>query len=190
MTFARQPRLSAESIITLKYDGGLPAFKARYGDYYVAGYRLGGDTALMISGSSAAKKELEKFSITVKVEVLFFEASTTHSEYRASATASSSLRMVGYDTLEHRTWKAADVEGKSAGAASFRAQAAEVMVRSQSLDIRVMEKLNELGFQDEEHLSKEDCDELTKSGLVAELVLLPVSTLREVIEWVIEDDII
>ena len=188
--FARQPRLTTEAIITLKYDGGLSAFQARYGDYYVAGYKLGGDTALMISGSNASKKELEKFGITVKVEVLFIEASTTHTKDFATSSASSSLRLVGYDTLDYQSWKAAEVEGHSLEASTLRVQAAEVITRSQALDIRVTEKLDELGIRDGDHLDSDDCTKLTESGLVAELVLLPVSTLREVIEWVIEDDVI
>lgn len=188
--FARQPRLSTDAIITIKYDGGLPAFQARYGDYYVAGYKLGGDTALMISGSNASKKELEKFGITVKVEVLFIEASTTHTKDVATSSASDSLRLVGYDTLDYQSWNSSEVEGHSGNALALRAQAVEVITRSQALTVRVAEKLDELRLRDGDHLNSEDCRKLTESGLVAELVLLPVSTLREVVEWVIEDDVI
>lgn len=72
----------------------------------------------------------------------------------------------------------------------MRAQAVEVITRSQALTVRVTEKLDELRIRDGDHLNSEDCSILTESGLVAELVLLLVSTLREVIEWVIEDDTI
>ncbi|MCJ1249393.1 hypothetical protein MMC30_006616 [Trapelia coarctata] len=189
VTFARQPRLSTEAIITVKYDGGLPAFHARYGDYYLAGYKLGGDTGLMISGSNSSKKELERFGITVKVEVLFVEASTTHTKDFVTTQAGGSLKLVGYDTLDHRTWKSSE-EGHGNVASKLRYQAAEVITAAQALDMRVAEKLDELGIQDGDHLNAEDCNKLTESGLVVELVLLPVGTLREVIEWVIEDDII
>ena len=190
VTFARQPRLTTEAIITLKYGGGLTSFHDHYGDYYVAGYKLGGDTGLMISGSNASKKELEKFGITVKLEVLFIEASTTHTNDFETLASSNASKLVGYDTLDHQCWKSSELEDRGSAALSLREQAKEIINRSQILDLRVSEKLDELEVRDSDHLSLEDCRKLTGSGLVAELVLLPVETLRQVIEWVIEDDII
>lgn len=190
MQFSRQPRLTTEAIITIKYHGGLPAFQARYGDYYVAGYKLGGDTGLLISGSQESKTKLERFGITVRVEVLFIGASTTHTKDITTSTARSSLRLMGYDTLDHQSWRSSQAEKPGFDASAFGAQVAGIVSQSQSLDSRVAEKLDNLGIQDGDHLNSDDCRKLIESGLVAELVLLPVGTLREVIEWVIEDDII
>ena len=58
----------------------------------------------MLSGSNAAKKEIEKFGITVRVEVLFIAASTTHTKDFETTTAQSLLRLLGYDTLDHQNW--------------------------------------------------------------------------------------
>jgi hypothetical protein len=49
--FQRQPRLTKEAIIEIKYGGGYEDLCERYGDYYLAGYRLGGDTGNLMSAS-------------------------------------------------------------------------------------------------------------------------------------------
>lgn len=49
--FQRQPRLTPEAIIEIKYGDGYEGFCRRYGDYYLAGYRLGGDTGILLSAS-------------------------------------------------------------------------------------------------------------------------------------------
>ena len=51
----REPRLTKEAIIEIKYGDGYQGFCERYGDYYLAGYRLGGDTGLMLSSSGECK---------------------------------------------------------------------------------------------------------------------------------------
>ncbi|TAQ87212.1 hypothetical protein B7494_g4481 [Chlorociboria aeruginascens] len=179
VTLTRQPKLTNEAIITIKYHGGLPAFQQRYGDYYVAGYRLGGDTQMMLSGSNSSKRELEKFGVTVKAEVLFVEASTTYTKDFEENGATSELSLIGYDTLDCDNWKCE----KGSLALEMQTQAAKVIEKSQSLDVRISGKLNELGIEDGAYLSNETCRKLTEAGLVVELILLPVGTLRQVIEW-------
>ena len=156
----------------------------------MAGYRLGGDTGLMLSGSNAAKTEIEKFGITVRVEVLFIGASITHTkEFETATPAQSSLRLLGYDTLDHQNWNTS-MKDHGAAASDLRTQASQIILCSQALDIRVAEKLDSLVICDGDRLDAVNCIKLTGSGLVAELILLPVSGLRQVDEWVIEDDII
>lgn len=62
---------------------------------------------MMLSGSGSFREELGKFgvTVTVKVEVLFLEASTTHTKDFKTSKAQRSLNLVGYDTLDHRNWK-------------------------------------------------------------------------------------
>lgn len=57
----------------IKYGGGYPAFCHRYGDYYLAGYRIGGETGILISTSSFPSKKVETFEIKVTLEVLIFQ---------------------------------------------------------------------------------------------------------------------
>ena len=189
VSFERQPQLTTEAIILLKYGGGLPAFQAKYGDYFLANYRLGGDTGLMLSGSNASKKELEKFGLTVKVEVLLIEKSTRHTSNVETNAAKGSLSLIGYDTLDKQNWHTL-MGDKGQEAFNLRAQASEIITRAQLLDLRVAQRLDGLGIQDGDRLGQDDCKNLIASGLVVELELLPMATLREVIEWVIEDDII
>ena len=61
---------------------------------------------------------------------------------------------------------------------------------SQFLDIRVAEKLGSLGICDGNYLDAGDCKKLIDSGLVAGLILLPLSGLHQVVGWVIEADVI
>lgn len=97
VTFQGPPRLSNETIITIKYDGGFPDFQPRCGDYYVAGYKPGGDTGLMMSGSNAAKTDLEKFSITIKVKGLIVKVSKIHANEFETSETKSPLKLV--DTI-------------------------------------------------------------------------------------------
>ena len=143
----------------------------------------------MLSGSNTAKKEIEKFGITVKVEVLFLEASTTHTKEFEIATAQSSLRLLGYDTLDHKNWNTS-MRDHGAAASDLKAQASQITLCSQALDRRVAEKLDSMGICDGDNLDVGDCNKLIQSGLVAELILLPVSGLRQVVEWIMEDNII
>lgn len=172
----------------VKYGGGIPAFERRYGDYYVAGYRLGGDTAMLMSSSSYKTKVTETIGVTVTVEVLFWEISD-HWETDFKFFASGrSLKLLGYDTLGARNWNES---------ASGNAEVAELFVRSkdialstQSLGERLSGILDDMGLHHGDELTMEQCDKLTKAGVVVELVLMPVRGLRHVLEWAYQDNII
>lgn len=189
VAFERQPLLTTEAIITIKYEGGITAFHERYGDYYVAGYRLGGDTGLMLSGSDSARKELEHLGVTLKVKVLFIEKSKTWTKHSVTSSQASALTLSGYDTLDNQHWSlGVGEEGTSTEAVQQRA--ADVMSKSQTLEGRIQDGLDDMNIVDGQDLSFEDCDKLTKAGLGVELVLLPVTSLRQVILWLQEDNVI
>lgn len=190
VAFERQPLLTTKAIVTIKYEGGISAFHERYGDYYVAGYRLGGDTGLMLSGSNAARKELEQFGVTLKVKVLFVDKAETWTKNNITSSQASALSLSGYDTLENQHWTLSRGHEDTTSAETVQKCAANVMSKSQTLESRIEDKLNDLNIVDGQVLSFEDCDDLTKSGLVVELVLLPVTSLRQVILWLQEDNII
>ena len=189
MAFERQPKLTTEAIITIKYDGGISAFKRRYGDYYLAAYRLGGDTGILVSGNNSQRKKLEKFGITVTVEVLLVEVSVTHTKDFKTAEAHSGIKLIGYDTLGHTAYNSA-AENQASAQSGVQSQAANYCTKAQDLDYRVAEKLDTLDIQDGDRIDLEMCRKLVESGLVVELMLLPIITLREVQNWVIEDDVI
>ena len=125
MIFERQRQLSTEAIITLKYGSGLLVFYGRYGNYYVASYRLG--------GSNAAEMEIEKLGITVRVKFFLLERAS-HTPRNLRLPQQSSIRPLGYDTLDHQNWNSS-VKNHGAAAADLRSQALQVVLRSQVLDI-------------------------------------------------------
>lgn len=171
----------------IKYGDGYPAFCHRYGDYYLAGYRVGGETGILISASSFSSKKVETFGIKVTLEVLIFEASKTWTKDFHEFNSGSSLKLLGYDTLEGVNWNSS-VTG--AGVDSLKLQTLSLVSRSQSILNRVEAALDGLEMSDRGQLTNEQCDRLIEAGLVVELLLQPMHSLRDVKRWTIEKDII
>lgn len=171
----------------LKYGGGYKAFIEQYGDYFVWGYRLGGDTGLMLSSSSFSSKKVESYGITATVEVLFVEASKTWTKDFHSFSAGRAMRLIGYDTLSDMNWKLSTEESDMGALAK---QAERIMLDSQNILERVLRVLEAKGMADGDELSHEQCEFLTGSGVAVELVLLPMSSLRDVARWTTEHDVI
>lgn len=183
----RPPRLTSEAIITIKYGGGYKAFCEKYGDYYLAGYRIGGDTGLLISSSSFRTKKVETYGVTVTVEVLFIEASKTWTKDFYDFSAGRSLKLLGYDTVDGVNWKST-TEGS--GVDAVRSDALSIMKNAQCILNRVEDTLDRLGLKDQQDLTTAQCDALTQAGVVVELILLPISSIRDVVRWRIENDVI
>ncbi|KAF2151441.1 hypothetical protein K461DRAFT_295497 [Myriangium duriaei CBS 260.36] len=183
----RNPRLSHQAMAKLKYDGGYEAFTETYGDYFVWGYRIGGDTGLMLSSSSFSNKKVESYGITATVEVLFVEVSKTWTKDIHSFSAGKSMRLLGYDTLTDQTWNVTTAEN---GIRALADRAEHIILRSQSVLERTLEALEKQNMADGDEISNEQCDFLTGNGLVVELVLLPMSALRDVARWTTERNVI
>lgn len=60
------PRLTTEAIREIKYGGAFQGYCERYGDYYLAGYRLGADTGLLLS-SSGKNSEVRRTHLALTV---------------------------------------------------------------------------------------------------------------------------
>jgi hypothetical protein len=183
------PRLTDKAIATIRYNGGIEALESRYGDYYVAGYRLGGDTALLLSSAAHATKEREVYGVTVTVEVLFFEASKHWEKAFDTFASGSTLTLLGYDTLAGRNWNER-AEGAGESAARLFDSSKEIVLSTQCLGERLSKILGDMGLQDGVELDAQTCDELIRKGVVVELVLRPIRTLRQVIQWMLQDNII
>lgn len=183
----RNPRLSHEAMAMLKYGGGYEAFVDKYGDYFVWGYRLGGDTGLMVSSSSFTNKKVESYGIKATVEVLFVEVEKTWTKDFHSFEAGKSMRLLGYDTLSDQNWNITTAES---GIEALSGQAEEVILESQNILERVLKVLEAQGMADGDELSHEQCEFLTGNGIAVELVLLPMSSMRDVARWTTEHDVI
>ncbi|KAI8633211.1 hypothetical protein F5Y19DRAFT_471477 [Xylariaceae sp. FL1651] len=218
--FQRQPRLTKEAIIEIKYGGGYEGLCERYGDYYLAGYRLGGDTGILMSASGHSREQIDKYGITATVEVLFISASKHWEKDFRAFSAGRQVRLLGYDTLDAKNWnrfRAAgddvkDMEtwaktlppkrpngdedegdllrGDNTGEDSLRGDTNAIILRSESLLERVYEVLGRHGYKNGESLTFVQCEELLAEGIVVELLLEPMRRLRDVVQWRLEKNII
>ncbi|KLU89846.1 hypothetical protein MAPG_08815 [Magnaporthiopsis poae ATCC 64411] len=181
----RPPRLTNEAITAIKC-GGIAAMEEQYGDYYVAAYQLGGDSGMLISSSSHREAQKEVYGVTVKTEALFWEESV-HTEMQFETFSSGcALTLYGYDTLDRKTWEQR-AQGAGQAAADLYRTSQDVAGRTQFLGARLDRVVKEMDLKDGDMLSLEQCDELTRRGVVVEVVLRPVRMLREVLEHMLDD---
>lgn len=185
----RNPRLSHEAMVMLKYDGGYTAFTEKYGDYFVWGYRLGGDTGLLLSSSSFSSRQVESYGIEATLEVLDIEVGkkTWARDFR-TFSAGKAMRLLGYDTLSDGHWNVTTAEDGGMAALVERMDGATR--DAHDLWTRAWAALEAQGLEDGDELTHEQCEFLTGSGLAVELVLLPMSALRDVARWTTERDVI
>ena len=189
VNFSRSPRLTNTATVTLKYgDGGYANFCHHYGDYYVAGYRIGGDTGLLLSSNSFRHRTAEKYGITATLEVLFWKLSKTWTKDIVALSEGKVLKLLGYDTLEGRNWTCPT--GDCEGIVEIGKQAKMVMDKAHCILERIDAVLDRMGMDDGRDLSREDWDALMMAGVVVELVLLPMASVRDVARWKIEGDVI
>lgn len=190
IVFVQRPRLSKDAIVILKHQGGLPAFKERFGDYYVAGYRLGGDTAVMVSENQNATRVVDTYSIDIKAKVLFMKFGKRIEKILQHASSGSSYRLYGFDTLELLRVPPGLPVTLESGLLDGLAENNRVMERKCiKLAQRVTETVEALGLR-EGIMDREELDDLLRSSVVVEVILLPMATLREVVAWSRSRDII
>jgi len=152
---------------------------------------------------ASSRKQVDKYSITVEVEVLWFSTSKSWEKDFEKFRSGRALRLLGYDTLEGRNWKNAGAAGDAvrerdnwlqgrpvADEGSLRADAEAIIQRSHSLIDRVGKVLHAHGVKNGSYLTFKQCEELVAAGVVVELLLLPMARLRDVIRWRLDDNII
>ncbi len=202
--FERQPRLTKEAIIEIKYGGGYEGLCERYGDYYLTGYRLGGDTGILMSASGHQREQIDTYGITATVTVLFVSASEHWEKDFRTFGAGRQVELLGYDTLDNKNWQRFSAAGDddikelkawadnepAVDVDSLRADINAIMTRSENLLERIGEVLERHGYQNGERLTFAQCEELLAEGIVIELLLEPMSRLRDVVRWRLEKNII
>ncbi|KAM0235345.1 hypothetical protein ACHAP5_009740 [Fusarium lateritium] len=189
VTFSRPPKLSEAALQTLKYNGGLSAFKQRWGDYYVAGYRIGGDAGVMMSLGSSSKTVTESVTICIKVEILFFSIEDSWSKSWSSAESDLRVTLSCFSTVEQAKLQ----EQRQLGDPklySFIQEARGIHNRAQGLVDTIQRKLDQLGVSKDKHVTTEQCVGLCQSGVVVELLLFPVENLRELQYWKTDENVI
>lgn len=188
----RHPLLSIESCQLLKYEGGLGAFQQRFGDYYVAGYRLGGDAGVLLSESKARSLINERLSVKMEATALFVTCSKQHQKFFATASASSQYRVHGFDTLTrlHIPPEAPVQLSSASDFTGLMSTAKDLETRCIKLAQRTTNEIESLGLKHEEVLDMDVLASLLESHLVVEVLLLPICKMREVIHWTTSKDII
>jgi hypothetical protein len=195
--------LNREAIIEIKYGGGYEALCEKYGDYYLAGYRLGGDTGILMSAAGHTREQIDKYGITATVTVLMISASKHWEKDFKSFVAGRRTQLLGYDTIDGITWKRSSAAGtemaemKAWGGYdpdvdvnTLRADADAILTRSENSLERILDTLEKHGYKNGASLTFNQCEDLVAEGIVVELLLEPLWRLRDVVQWRLEDNII
>ncbi|CAG9991061.1 unnamed protein product [Clonostachys byssicola] len=153
-------------------------FRRAYGDFYVAGLRVGAVNNTTISGEMANKSFFEATRLQLKIKALFLTHNKSIDDVNQSKSNSGGLSVAAFDSLTafYSNFTAHNLEdGLTAGyiasdnkqkAMNLGNRASEVLFKEFSLG------LNGAVYQD-------SVDRLCDRGLVTELLLAPYSSLRE-----------
>jgi hypothetical protein len=195
--------LNKEAIIEIKYGEGFESLCKKYGDYYLAGYRIGGDTGILMSASGHTREQIDEYGITASLTILMISASKHWENDFKTLVAGRQTQLLGYDTLDGMTWKRSSAAGSdvaemqawecydpAADVDTLRADADAIMTRSENSFERILQILETHGYKNGANLTLVQCDELVAEGIVVELLLAPLWRLRDVIRWRLETDII
>ena len=187
--FNQLPSLSLTALADLKFMGGHATFRQKYGDYYVAGFVLGADTAVMLSESSDVSATTEQIKIVLKVHALFFTVNKTLADIKkATINAEVAYSISGFDTLSNTHQNFSSKAGSDLRV--IKAAATKLARCGEDLSDRVTRMMEELGLKEGRELTWIECEKICTSGLVVEVILVPFSTLREWADWGFSKDII
>ncbi|KAK6200856.1 hypothetical protein LQW54_009439 [Pestalotiopsis sp. IQ-011] len=145
-------------------DIAVERFKRRFGDYYVAGLRLGGDSSVFVSVDEASKSSVETFKVKVNIRILFWTTTIEHSHEERTASESLSFQFAAFDSLK-QTHETLD------GGQSFQQVKSLVQVYTElgnTLNQRITDLRGKLGLEKDKILQLSDIESICRSGLVAE----------------------
>ncbi|KAF5670061.1 hypothetical protein FHETE_4744 [Fusarium heterosporum] len=179
--YARPPELS-ESAFKILTKGGVDAFKAAYGDYYVGGYRIGGDASVLFSTDQGSYSETEKNSVQIKVESWLGDYDESWSTSSTNSSSNATVRVSAYSTLEQLIVAKTVQVGGSEFQVAIR-QGRDIHKRAQGLEDGVAKVLAEVGVRHGKTVTPRQCTQLCQRAVVVELQLVPVECLRQVRFW-------
>ncbi|MCJ1254109.1 hypothetical protein MMC24_001923 [Lignoscripta atroalba] len=187
--FSPPPALSSHalSLLRARYTDGsdpITVFNGQFGDYYVAGMRLGADNATFVSMKIDDESEASDLRAVVKGKVLFITKTMTYTESKRRFDEREAwITFNGLDTLASRNESLSVMSG-SADVRRIHAVAKEYAAMAKDLEHRVDRKLKELGLDrnSTKRLTLAHINRICESGLVVELLLLPYAGLRDYLE--------
>ncbi|RQM04715.1 hypothetical protein DH86_00003679 [Scytalidium sp. 3C] len=178
VSLARLPRLSSEALRLLRTSRD-PAnqFGAKFGDYFVGGYILGGTNVNMIAGAGASKSSSKRLNLDYEGHLGFIEKTGNHYESSQEHAEGSMGSMTAYDSLDskHIAVNISHFQEAQDASAQNKKLGAQLQERAGAR----LRQLNLLTSGAE--IPWGQCGELCSSGLVLELLMLPWSDMREYI---------
>lgn len=178
----RTPSLSDSALKLLLKSDGPARFREMYGDFYICGYELGADAGACISASTESTSEHETLKVTVAVKLLFYTASTSHTEEDSSSSTSSALSFCGFSSLEGSATSLVSKDLLAREQAQLQRAATEYMLKVGSLDSEVRARLSQLSLKDGQRLPLSTSFLIYQSGLVVQLLLAPFSRLNQYVK--------
>lgn len=176
MSLATYPHLSPSALQLLENDPSGEVFRAAFGDYYVAAFRIGGSNATLVSAAASSASDSMDLAVQVTAKLLFVKKTFNYDEHERHESFSGQITVAGYDSLEgwkdNQTGASADVYGR------LKPIADQNLARARTVDSRSNQRIMSLGIEHGSTVDWPGCDALCREGLVSDLVLLPFSGLR------------
>lgn len=172
--FAQEPTLNATAYNLLSRPGGEDAFRALYGDYFISGFTLGGDSGAFMSVDDVTKQSTDTATLKATVKVVFFKPKTyTTSTTKTHIDHSLKVTLSGYDTMEGFNFR-----DPKTSLDSVQQKILKMVDLADDLEARVMQKLKVLGIASNRELTLSECTHLCDSGIVVGIILIPFRLLR------------
>ena len=152
-------------------------FQRLFGSYYVAGYRLGGSNVTEVSAALAQDSRSKDMAADVTFKVLGFSKTKHIEDHEIAESFNGTLALSSFDTLDSQGATLQSVNGD----AYFRLKSLVEanLARARSVEARSWQKLEGLDIRDRSPVQRSVCENLCTTGIVAELLLLPFSGLRD-----------
>ncbi|KAF3290065.1 hypothetical protein TWF132_007261 [Orbilia oligospora] len=178
---SRIPQLAKDAVTLLNTSADpINEFRQRYGDFYVAGCRVGAVNNTTISGELTNKSSFEEMHAELKVKVVLATFEKSIHEVSKSASNIGGLNVVAFDSLTdfYSNFTALTYEDtlKADGVAVANKEKA-MTIANRAADVLLREF--SIGREQNTYIHQGVVDRLCDRGLVTELLLAPFATLRE-----------
>jgi hypothetical protein len=184
----RIPPFIPEAIMLLRGRKGPSRFRARYGDFYVCGYELGGSAGACLSGSTTSSSTTDTLTLTVTVRALFSSASTSTSESWTICAAGSTLSLSAYSSVsggsEAEELLMQGGPGDEQRAQGIREAAWRSLAGVSDLPSAVWDMMDQLGLRDGQIMALDEMASVCRSGLVMRVLLAPFARLNQYVSLV------
>jgi hypothetical protein len=153
-------------------------FRQTYGDFYIAGFRIGAVNDTTISGELVNKSFFEAKRAELKVKALFVTVNKSINDVSQSGSDTGGVRVSAFDSLTafYSNFVARTYEDSlRVGEVAYENKQRAMTIASRAADILY----KEFSLGHEGTVYQVDVDRLCDRGFVTELLLAPFSSLRE-----------